>query len=60
MKHEYHEGSQAGENFDPTEQLTPTSTNSVSLIDYLLHGPKVDEFEITRDPDTGRDIELPD
>jgi antitoxin Phd len=26
--------------------------------DYLLAGPKVDAFEVARDPDTGRDIEL--
>jgi len=25
---------------------------------YLLGGPKVDDFDIDRDPDTGRDIEL--
>ena len=28
------------------------------LRDYLLSGPKVDEFEVARDQDTGRDVEL--
>jgi antitoxin Phd len=29
-----------------------------NLKDYLLGGPKFDEFEIQRDPDTGREISL--
>jgi antitoxin Phd len=28
------------------------------LKDYLLGGPKVDNFEVERDPDTGREIIL--
>jgi hypothetical protein len=63
MKHEYHEEPKAGENFNPTGQLAPisggSSASSVSLIDYLLHDPKVDELEIPRDSDTGREIDCP-
>jgi len=32
--------------------------NKHALKDYLLGGPKVDSFEIERDVDTGREIEL--
>lgn len=29
-----------------------------SFTEYLLSGPKVDDFEIVRDQDTGREIDL--
>ena len=34
------------------------STPKMDLRDYLLSGPKVDDFEIPRDQDTGREIDL--
>ena len=36
-------------------KLTATHSNFKA---HLLGGPKVDEFEIERDPDTGRDIDF--
>ena len=54
-------------------QLKPNDDDSFSLIrgsapsspdptcmHYLLSGPKFDDFEVERDPDTGRDIDLSD
>lgn len=29
---------------------------NVSFVDHLVGGPKVAEFEVARDPDTGRDV----
>jgi hypothetical protein len=58
MKHQYKkEPSPSGQ---PTPSFGNGNASSVSLRDYLLHGPKVDEFEIPRDSDTGREIELSD
>jgi prevent-host-death family protein len=34
------------------------TAHKLSLRDYLLGGPKVDEFEIPRDRDTGREVKL--
>jgi hypothetical protein len=58
MKHEYHEG--ASPTGQPTSSFGNGNPSTVSLTHHLLHGPKVDEFEIPRDSDTGREIELPD
>jgi hypothetical protein len=27
---------------------------------YLIHGPKVDDFDIPREPDFGRNVDLPE
>jgi hypothetical protein len=35
-------------------------TEKPNLREYLFAGPKVDEFEIPRDLDTGRTIRLPE
>jgi antitoxin Phd len=40
------------EEFERLRALQP------SFRDYLLSGPKVDEFEVPRDPDTVREIDL--
>jgi prevent-host-death family protein len=34
------------------------TANKPSLKEYLLGGPKVDDFEIVRDRDTGREVRL--
>ena len=34
------------------------ASRELTLRDYLLNGPKTESFEIPRDPDLGRDIEL--
>ena len=40
------------------EEFRTLTANKPNLRDYLLGGPKFDEFEIPRDPDTGRTIPL--
>ena len=40
------------------EEFHALTTNKPSLRDYLLGGPKVDEFEVPRETDTGRTIPL--
>jgi prevent-host-death family protein len=40
------------------EEYRALSSNRPDLRAYLLGGPKVDEFEIARDTDTGRDATL--
>ena len=40
------------------EDYRALTAHKPDLISYLLGGPKVDEFEVTRDRDTGRTIDL--
>lgn len=40
------------------EQYRRLSAARPEFSTYLLGGPKVDEFEVTRDRDTGRDVAL--
>lgn len=38
--------------------LAETKSNKVDFISYLLSAPKIEGFEVERDRDTGREIEL--
>ena len=40
------------------EDYRALTAHKPDLRSYLLGGPKVDEFEVTRDRDTGRTIDL--
>jgi antitoxin Phd len=40
------------------EDYRALTAHKPSLRDYLLGGPKVDEFEVPRDRDTGREVNL--
>ncbi len=40
------------------EEFRTLTANKPNLRDYLLGGPKVDDFEIPRETDTGRNIPL--
>ena len=40
------------------EEFNALNANRPNLRDYLLGGPKVDDFEIPRDRDTGRTTRL--
>jgi prevent-host-death family protein len=40
------------------EEYRSLATRKPNFRDYLLGGPKFDDFTIERDTDTGRDIEL--
>jgi antitoxin Phd len=40
------------------EDYRSMTAPKMDFISYLLSGPKVDDFEIERDKDTGRDVDL--
>jgi hypothetical protein len=38
--------------------VAPEPARKMDFVEFLLSGPKVDDFEIERDKDTGREIDL--
>lgn len=40
------------------EDYRSLTAHKPSFRDYLLGGPKAEDFDIPRDPDTGREVEL--
>jgi prevent-host-death family protein len=40
------------------EDYRSMTAPKMDFVSYLLSGPKVDNFEIERDKDTGRDVDL--